>query len=284
MPDMLKTFVRIFFFFIIFFNHSVAIPQHELTVGDDLPTIRTTYSQVSRFVEGLEDLVERSIKPKKDSYQNMNLSITYEFGSTDLKIADNSIKDLLNDPRLPNPAYTFQIIKSGYKDAISFEIYFKETYSHYEVKGSDSGLVEAIQKHIDSFGQKNQSFIGSTTFRWFLLFFIILLCLFVPAKICSFIAHKWPNLFGIRGSIDFNRQPSDYPVLSLSFFTLFFICVGMGFYFLNSTSDTWFSKTKIYLNSAGYLQIYSGEIAIIFGLLSLLLWFFPRQKKPLHLQ
>jgi hypothetical protein len=280
MKDKIKIFGSSLIFLMYCFDPSPAISQHVLTVRDDLPSISTTYSEVFRFVEGLEDLVRRSKKPKEDLFLNKNIPITYEFGSTDLKIAHNSIRDLLNDPRLPNPAYTFKIIKTGFNDTISFQVYFQENFSYYELTGSDAGLVEAIQKHIDAFSHKNQSFRGSMPSRVLFSGFVGLVFLIIPALGSAFIAHHWPKLLGISGTL---RSPiSNYPRLNFLFLSSGLLSVGTGFYLIFSTTNTWFSKTKIYLNSASTLHMYSVEIGVIIGISSIIIsglfWFFPRQK------
>lgn len=283
----LKDLGSVLVFLIFCFPPSSALSQYVLTVEDDLPPIRTTYGEVARFVEGLEDLVKRSIKQKEDLIENGNTPITYEFGSTDIKIAHNSLDALLKDPRLPNPAYTFQIIKSGFfNNSISFQIYFKEYFSHYQLTGTDSGLVEALQKHIDSFGHKNQSLIGSMPFSMVISLCVGGLFLISPAIITAIFVLKWPNFLGVKGSINFNRPMSAYPGVNFLFIFLTLISVAIGFYFLYSIKETLFYQTKIYLNSASFLHIYSVEIGLAIGvsglLLSCVFWFFPKKTKQLH--
>ena len=180
---------------IFYFAYSVASAQQELTLHGELPAIRTTYPEVALFAKQLEDLVKRSIKTKKGILGNEVIPITYEIGSKDIKITHISIDDLLKDPRLPNPAYKFQIIKTAFNDSISFRIYFQDYfYSHYDITGSDFGLVEAIQKHIDSFGNENKSFIGSLPSQIGFSLFVGVLTLILSAMVAAFIAVKWEIL------------------------------------------------------------------------------------------
>lgn len=256
--------------------------QQELTLEGDLPAIRTTYPEVALFAKQLEDLVKRSIKTKKDILGNEVIPITYEIGSKDIKITHISIDDLLKDPRLPNPAYKFQIIKTAFNDSISFRIYFQDSfYSHYEITGSDFGLVETIQKHIDSFGNKNESFIGSLPSQIGFSLLVGVLTLIISAMVAVFIAVKWGNFLKKKEHRKGNPQSSDFSLASRLFPILAIPAALMSLYFLSSILPTWFSRTTIYPNTANIFELYSSEIAFIsllVGILGLVALFIPRHQ------
>lgn len=261
---------------LVFAEDNRAIPfselmnKQELTVGDDLPPIRTTIHEVSLFVDRLEDLVKRSLKPNEGFLQAGNLPISYEIGSEEIKINRNSIDDLLKDPRLPNPAYKFTILKSSYNDSISFQIYFEERYSRYQVTGSDFGLVEAIQKHIDSFGHENEMFLGNMLIPLLFALICFLFALFAPSILAVIIVDEGRKFLSKTGLVKSGFQVSDTGFIFILYLIIVLPTFAYLTSFLYSAKSTWFSNTKIYPKTANILELYGPEISFIAFLITLI--------------
>jgi hypothetical protein len=281
--------VTIIFFGLIFFDGGPqAYSQQEFNIQGNIPPIRTTYPELKLFVNQLEELVKRSIKPREGIGGYENFPITYEIGSEDIKITYTSIEDLLQDPRLPSPAYQLTITKFGIKDPISFYIYFEPSNSHYRLTGSDFAVVDAVQKHIEAFGRTNESFVGNTIIP--ILFFLAVFgsIIVMPAFISAIIVDKGIKIFRKRTIENEDAKNFHSGIFMLLLVPLYFIIGTLsliyGLNFLYRTKRTWFSDTKIYPHTANFLELYGAEISFIsllVGIFGLIFAFYSRSRKLL---
>lgn len=206
----------------------------ELTLRGDLPPIRATYSGISLLVKDIEELVTRSTNSDGEEKESKDKPITYQIAAKQKSLAGISFKLLLEDPKLPNPAYIFKIHRYDFNSSIStIDVEFGDYLSYYRFSGTDMLQLESLRDRIESFAQEHSTWFGGNQ----IIFSIYIL--FVGAGL---------GLISLAGQA---KKPKI--AIGIGIAGIFVIILGIYITF-SRYLDALFPRTAIYLGSASYME------------------------------
>ena len=208
--------------------------QALITFSGSLPPIRATYSDIDVFVSDLEDLLKRA--PADEKKPTVVCPVSYQVDRGKDSLTTRSLKSLLKQRDLPNPATGFRITCLSFErdnPVSSVTIQFGDMFSSYDLRGSDQVLLFALRARLQSFTERYRIWLGGSTFQ-FGVFMIIMLV----ASIC----------LTERLTVPGRNKPIVLLPLGLVFSITGIILLTGGYL------GSWFPQTAIYRDSASFIE------------------------------